>query len=305
VWQQNAAAWAERLGRQYPLYRDVVQPVQLAVQELRYGLALMQGAAAAAADSPGARLAPVLARLMAFPRAAAAAAPGLPPIQLDSPDVQQAAADAAATAAAEAAPSQAASAAGADAAEEGKRRSYAAAMSARLQLLRCSLAAAANDVQAALLGADGSSGGQACTASVAAAQARLHSIFMGELPGSFTGAAPAGGTALPCQPGPYTCQVACACSGCPVALSRVHAGCRPPSAEFVGAWEEVKAEEERRAAAEAELFRHKTRSTDIASEEQVGWFVCVWWRGGGQGNGIPAPLRTLAASPPSLIPFWG
>lgn len=25
VWQQNAAAWAERLGMQYPLYRDVVQ----------------------------------------------------------------------------------------------------------------------------------------------------------------------------------------------------------------------------------------------------------------------------------------
>ena len=25
VWQQNAAAWAERLGRQHPLYRDVVQ----------------------------------------------------------------------------------------------------------------------------------------------------------------------------------------------------------------------------------------------------------------------------------------
>lgn len=25
VWQQNAAAWAERLGRQYPLYRDLVQ----------------------------------------------------------------------------------------------------------------------------------------------------------------------------------------------------------------------------------------------------------------------------------------
>lgn len=38
----------------------------------------------------------------------------------------------------------------------------------------------------------------------------------------------------------------------------------------MGAWEDVKAEEERRAAAEAEVFKHKARSTDIASEEQVG-----------------------------------
>ena len=31
VWQQNAEAWIERLGRQHPLYRDVVQPVQVRV----------------------------------------------------------------------------------------------------------------------------------------------------------------------------------------------------------------------------------------------------------------------------------
>jgi len=40
-------------------------------------------------------------------------------------------------------------------------------------------------------------------------------------------------------------------------------------AEFVGAWEELKAEEERRAAEEAQLFKTKTRSTDIATEEQA------------------------------------
>lgn len=46
--------------------------------------------------------------------------------------------------------------------------------------------------------------------------------------------------------------------------------CLPISpAEFVGAWEEIKAEEARRAEVEAEVFKHKTRSTDIASEEQV------------------------------------
>ncbi len=45
----------------------------------------------------------------------------------------------------------------------------------------------------------------------------------------------------------------------------------PWPAEFVGAWEEIKAEEERRAAEEAELFKTKLRSTEIATEEQVSW----------------------------------
>lgn len=42
-----------------------------------------------------------------------------------------------------------------------------------------------------------------------------------------------------------------------------------PPAEFVGVWEEIKAEEERRAAEEAELFKSKARSTEIQTEEQV------------------------------------
>ncbi len=29
TWQQNAAAWVERLGQQYSGYRDIVQPVQV------------------------------------------------------------------------------------------------------------------------------------------------------------------------------------------------------------------------------------------------------------------------------------
>lgn len=44
----------------------------------------------------------------------------------------------------------------------------------------------------------------------------------------------------------------------------------------MGAWEDVKAEEERRAIAEAEVFKHKLRSTTIASEEQVGQRGGVW-----------------------------
>ncbi len=29
TWQQNAAAWVDRLGQQYSAYRDIVQPVQV------------------------------------------------------------------------------------------------------------------------------------------------------------------------------------------------------------------------------------------------------------------------------------
>lgn len=181
MWQQNAAAWGERLGRQYPLYRDVVQPVQLAVQELRYGLALMAGSAAVAAEAPGSQLAPVLARLMAFPRAAASAA-----VHLDSPEVQQAVAAAAAAAAAERSSQAAADTdtdggPGLDAAEQAKRSAYTASMSARLQLLRCSLSAAAKDIAAARLGATGSASAQASASGLLAAQGRLHTIFMGGL----------------------------------------------------------------------------------------------------------------------------
>lgn len=159
----------------------LVQPVQLAVQELRYGLALLAGRATLAADGRTRQLAPVLARLMAFPQAAASSAaasgPAAASLQLDSPAVQQAVADAAA-AAAEARAAQAVAAAGAaDGIDKGRRSAYAAGMSARLQLLRCSLAAAARDVEAAGLG---SGGNEATAAAVAAQQAHLHAIFMGE-----------------------------------------------------------------------------------------------------------------------------
>jgi len=181
VWQQNAAAWVERLGRQYPLYRDVVRPVQLAVQELRYGLALMAGSATPERHHPGRQPAAVPARPMALPRAAEAKAGGAnakaAALQLDDPQGQQAVADAASAAAQ--ARSSAAVAGGVDPAEQAKRVAYTAAMAARLQLLRCSLAAAARDVEAARLGATGST--VAATAgAVAEAQARLHAIFMGE-----------------------------------------------------------------------------------------------------------------------------
>lgn len=31
TWQQNAAAWVERVGRQWGAYRDILQPVQVCV----------------------------------------------------------------------------------------------------------------------------------------------------------------------------------------------------------------------------------------------------------------------------------
>ena len=47
MWQQNAASWSEALLRQHPLYQDLLQPVALAVYEVRCGLSLMLHAAAA------------------------------------------------------------------------------------------------------------------------------------------------------------------------------------------------------------------------------------------------------------------
>ena len=44
-WQQNASAWCAALMQQHPLYRDVVQPVALAVFEVRCGLSLLKDAA--------------------------------------------------------------------------------------------------------------------------------------------------------------------------------------------------------------------------------------------------------------------
>ena len=41
AWQQNAGAWAEGLLQRFPLYTDLLQPVALAVYEIRAGLAII------------------------------------------------------------------------------------------------------------------------------------------------------------------------------------------------------------------------------------------------------------------------
>ena len=68
AWQQNAAAWAERLRAAFPLYADLLQPLALAALEVSAGLALLADAAEARAGGrEGAGTGEVVAELMAFP----------------------------------------------------------------------------------------------------------------------------------------------------------------------------------------------------------------------------------------------
>ena len=41
AWQQNAGSWAEGLLERFPMYTDLLQPVALAVFEIRAGLAMI------------------------------------------------------------------------------------------------------------------------------------------------------------------------------------------------------------------------------------------------------------------------
>lgn len=70
VWQQNAAAWTEGLFRQFPLYRDILQPVVLGVYEARYGLSMLLSQAECRAQDVGQKFelaAALVADAMAFP----------------------------------------------------------------------------------------------------------------------------------------------------------------------------------------------------------------------------------------------
>jgi hypothetical protein len=107
AWCASAAAWAERLGSSYPGYRDLTQPVALAVHEARRGLAMVAAAAdistplgrSSAMGSPAAvgigndgaasLLEGILTALMAFPLAARGAADGAAVAELASSDAQR------------------------------------------------------------------------------------------------------------------------------------------------------------------------------------------------------------------------
>lgn len=67
VWQQNAAAWAERLLSQFPMYRDILQPVALAVYEVRFGLSMMLSQAQHKAQTDVKLAATLVTDAMAFP----------------------------------------------------------------------------------------------------------------------------------------------------------------------------------------------------------------------------------------------
>jgi hypothetical protein len=87
AWCANAAAWAERLSSSYPGYRDLTQPVALAVHEARRGFATLAAAAdmstphgrsgamvrhtdvGSGSGEEAARLEGILRALMAFPAA--------------------------------------------------------------------------------------------------------------------------------------------------------------------------------------------------------------------------------------------
>ena len=71
AWQESAGAWVDRLLKSFPAYRDLLQPVALAVYEVRNGLALL--VEGVAMDRPSHEqpdvqaVAEVISELMAFP----------------------------------------------------------------------------------------------------------------------------------------------------------------------------------------------------------------------------------------------
>jgi len=81
AWQLNAAAWAGRLARAFPLYADLWQPLALATHELSAGLDLLADAAEARARAGGGACSgagAVVAQLMAFPPPPVPAGAGAP-----------------------------------------------------------------------------------------------------------------------------------------------------------------------------------------------------------------------------------
>jgi len=227
MWLANAAAWIKLLGGRFSAYRDIVQPVQLAVAEARQGLSLMLAAANAAAAAPasgvtgqaqlGSSVA-LTAGLMAFPTVLSgvmganasggtAAAPAAPAPQL---------------AVVELADAQLASAAAA--AVSGAHRSQ--------------LAAAAVGTEAVAKAADLA----AYTWQLQAARAALHACVQ-EL--------------LLQGPVVLTGQPDTGLLGCLHELL----------GRLLAAWQQVKEFEAAEAAAEAQLFKTKTQTTTILNEE--------------------------------------
>jgi midasin len=199
AFQDATLAWALRFGDHFPLYRDITQPLLLAVHELLYGLALLAGSGALAGTPATNALSEAASRLMAFPQPPASL--GL----LERADIQLIA-----TAVGAAAVSMLDSGA-----EQTQKLQVAAGatITMRLRLLVLSLQGALGLWKQLV-----QAGPAAAGVAKGSLLARLHEIFQ----------------------------------------------------TFVVIWEEVKDEEARREAEEAQLYKTKTRTSEVLSEEQVG-----------------------------------
>ena len=76
-WQENTAAWVERLEDTYLEYRDIIRPVQMAAHELRFGLSLLVGSGLLRKDERAVSLLPTLSHLLSYPHSFMAPAPAL------------------------------------------------------------------------------------------------------------------------------------------------------------------------------------------------------------------------------------
>lgn len=196
AWVDNTGGLISQLTRRYPCYKDIIQPVQVAIQEMRYGFGLLLGSAAIHKGilSEDARTIQQAGRcLLAFPYSTAAHKDGRAVVQLESSNIQRILSERAL-----------ACVSSQDSMCKTVQQESASLM-LRLKLLRASL----YDVQR--------DWNMSTTMSAKdAAISRLHSIFN----------------------------------------------------SFLMVWEDIKAEEARREAEEAELFKRKTRSTTVLSEEE-------------------------------------
>ncbi|RKO94177.1 P-loop containing nucleoside triphosphate hydrolase protein [Blyttiomyces helicus] len=64
--QDNLASFVDRLEIKYPMYRDILQPIYLALYQLKYGLSLVAEASSTAPDTTGAAIERALAILLRF-----------------------------------------------------------------------------------------------------------------------------------------------------------------------------------------------------------------------------------------------
>lgn len=268
MWVGNAAAWASRLGSHYDCYQDLVQPVQLAVAEMRQGLALLLAAARAAPQAAGSTQAEAWHQM----DQSVALAGGLMAFPLTLASQPAATGDAAAPLAQQ----QGAPVLPVSALADGRLAAAAAALVAGAQQQQ--LAAAGVSAESARRAADLA----AYTWQLQATRAALH-VCTQELlllgPAALSTADSSAAAAE--QPA----DVAAA----PAGLGRLHA----LLGRLLEAWQQVKEFEAAEAAEEAAVYKTKTQSITIINEEVCFGFCC------GKGGGHMLCFRPL------FVGGWG